>query len=323
MNFGVKGLFFIFLYSFVVTMNLKNNINPVLIQIKLNNSLNENQTDDKEEHIKELTFLNLIHNNIKNISDATQTEKKKHKFELNLKDNINQIETNYNNNFKKCLIENVLNSNKICNNDELDFNIAIKEKSIEYINQITQPLNKKLNNFLNFDENKYNELYNNEEDKNFYYNLLSNLQSYYQYKDFEENKTELTNLISKINEKNSELILTRNSYAGMLIDKLKYIFEERNEGDDLFLEGKYLIEMYNEKINEYINETNVNFINEKNEKINSLKNEIKKEINIKMDCQVEIEENERCNEINQINKYSNYILNIQNDVYEEMNKILN
>ena len=109
----------------------------------------------------------------------------------------------------------------------------------------------------------------------------------------------------------------------MLIDKLKYIFEERNEGDDLFLEGKYLIEMYNEKINEYINETSVNFINEKNEKINSLKNEIKKEINIKMDCQVEIEENERCNEINQINKYSNYILNIQNDVYEEMNKILN
>ena len=156
--------------------------------------LNENQTDDKEEHIKELTFLNLIHNNIKNISDATQTEKKKQKFELNLKDNINQIETNYNNNFKKCLIENVLNSNKICNNDELNFNIAIKEKSIEYINQITQPLNKKLNNFLNFDENKYNELYNNEEDKNFYYNLLSNLQSYYQYKDFEENKTELTNI---------------------------------------------------------------------------------------------------------------------------------
>ena len=118
-------------------------------------------------------------------------------------------------------------------------------------------------------------------------------------------------------------ILTRNAYAVMLIDKLKFVLEERSQGDDLFMEGKFLMQSYNEKIKEYNNEiNNINFHYEKNEKINSLKNEIEKELNNKMKCMEYIEKNERCDDVNKINEYAVSILNLQQDVYDKMKKIL-
>ena len=109
----------------------------------------------------------------------------------------------------------------------------------------------------------------------------------------------------------------------MLIDKLKFVLEERSQGDDLFMEGKFLMKSYNEKIKEYNNEiNNINFRSEKNEKINSLKNEIEKELNDKMVCMEYIEKKERCDDVNKINEYAVSILNLQQDVYDKMKKIL-
>ena len=89
------------------------------------------------------------------------------------------------------------------------------------------------------------------------------------------------------------------------------------------MKGKFLMKSYNEKIKEYNNEiNNINFHYEKNEKINSLKNEIKKELNKKMEYMEFIEINERCNNVNKINKYAISILNLQQDVFEKMKKIL-
>ena len=279
-----------------------------------------------EEHIKELSFLELIYKNLRNISDIAKTHGKIEIFQNNLKLNLNQIENKFNNTFKTCSINDTFDLNNKCNNKILNYNIAIKEKTITFINQITEPINKKELNIIDFNENKFNEKYNNEEDKKFYFNLLFNLQSYYQYQDLEEeneNKTELSNLISKVNEKDSEFILTRNAYAGMLIDKLKFVLEERSQGDDLFMEGKFLMQSYNEKIKEYNNEiNNINFHYEKKEKINSLKNEIEKELNKKMECMEFIEKNERCHDVNKINEYAVSILNLQQDVYDKMKKIL-
>ena len=279
-----------------------------------------------EEHIKELSFLELIYKNLRNISDIAKTHGKIEIFQNNLKLNLNQIENKFNNTFKTCSINDTFDLNNKCNNKILNYNIAIKEKTITFINQITEPINKKELNIIDFNENKFNEKYDNEEDKKFYFNLLFNLQSYYQYQDLEEeneNKTELSNLISKVNEKDSEFILTRNAYAGMLIDKLKFVLEERSQGDDLFMEGKFLMQSYNEKIKEYNNEiNNINFHFEKNEKINSLKNEIEKELNNKMKCMEYIEKNERCDDVNKINEYAVSILNLQQNVFEKMKKIL-
>jgi hypothetical protein len=319
--------FFLFIFTFIVSLNLKNNVTPVLIQIQSNNTNNEQyKSNDKEEHIKELSFLELIHKNLKNISDMTKKHEKIENFKKNLKLNINQIENKFNNTFKKCSLNNTFDLSNKCNNKILNYNIAIKEKTINFINQITEPINKKELNLIDFNENKFNEKYDNEDDKKFYFNLLFNLQSYYQYQDLEEekeNKTELSNLISKVNEKDSEFILTRNAYAGMLIDKLKFVLEERSQGDDLFMEGKFLMQSYNEKIKEYNNEiNNINFHYEKKEKINSLKNEIEKELNKKMECMEFIEKNERCHDVNKINEYAVSILNLQQDVYDKMKKIL-
>ena len=312
--------FFLFIFIFVTSLNLKN-------QIQSNYTNNEKyKINDKEEHIKELSFLELIYKNLRNISDITKTHEKLENFQNNLKLNLNQIEKKFNNTFKTCSITDTFDLNNKCNNKILNYNIAIKEKTITFINQITEPINKKELNIIDFNENKFNEKYDNEEDKKFYFNLLFNLQSYYQYQELEEeneNKTELSNLISKVNEKDSEFILTRNAYAGMLIDKLKFVLEERSQGDDLFMEGKFLMQSYNEKIKEYNNEiNNINFHYEKNEKINSLKNEIEKELNNKMKCMEYIEKNERCDDVNKINEYAVSILNLQQDVYDKMKKIL-
>ena len=312
--------FFLFIFIFVTSLNLKN-------QIQSNYTNNEKyKINDKEEHIKELSFLELIYKNLRNISDITKTHEKLENFQNNLKLNLNQIEKKFNNTFKTCSITDTFDLNNKCNNKILNYNIAIKEKTITFINQITEPINKKELNIIDFNENKFNEKYDNEEDKKFYFNLLFNLQSYYQYQDLEEeneNKTELSNLISKVNEKDSEFILNRNAYAGMLIDKLKFVLEERSQGDDLFMEGKFLMQSYNEKIKEYNNEiNNINFHYEKKEKINSLKNEIEKELNKKMEYMEFIEINERCNNVNKINKYAISILNLLQDVFEKMKKIL-
>ena len=319
--------FFLFIFTFVVSLNLKNNVTPVLIQIQSNNTNNEQyKSNDKEEHIKELSFLELIHKNLKNISDLTKTHEKIENFQKNLKLNLNQIENKFNNTFKTCSLNNTFDLSNKCNNKILNYNIALKEKTINFINQITEPINKKELNLFDFNENIFNEKYDNEEDKKFYFELLFNLQSYYQYQDLDEekeNKTELSNLISKVNEKDSEFILNRNAYAGMLIDKLKFVLEERSQGDDLFMEGKFLMQSYNEKIKEYNNEiNNINFHYEKNEKINSLKNEIEKELNNKMKCMEYIEKNERCDDVNKINEYAVSILNLQQNVFEKMKKIL-
>ena len=319
--------FLLFIFTFVGSLNLKNNAIPVLIQIQSNNTNNEQyKSNDKEEHIKELSFLELIHKNLKNISDLTKTHEKIENFQKTLKLNLNQIENKFNNTFKTCSLNYTFDLSNKCNNKILNYNIALKEKTINFINQITEPINKKELNLFDFNENIFNEKYDNEEDKKFYFELLFNLQSYYQYQDLDEekeNKTELSNLISKVNEKDSEFILNRNAYAGMLIDKLKFVLEERSQGDDLFMEGKFLMKSYNEKIKEYNNEiNNINFHSEKNEKINSLKNEIEKELNDKMVCMEYIEKNERCEDVNKINEYAVSILNLQQDVFEKMKKIL-
>ena len=184
--------FFLFIITFVVSLNLKNNITPVLIQIQSNNISNdEYKLNDKEEHIKELSFLELIYKNLRNISDIAKTHGKIEIFQNNLKLNLNQIEKKFNNTFKTCSINDTFDLNNKCNNKILNYNIAIKEKTINFINQITEPINKKELNLFDFNENIFNEKYDNEEDKKFYFNLLFTLQSYYQYKDLEEEKMKI------------------------------------------------------------------------------------------------------------------------------------
>ena len=62
--------FFLFIFIFVTSLNLKN-------QIQSNYTNNEKyKINDKEEHIKELSFLELIYKNLRNISDITKTHEK-------------------------------------------------------------------------------------------------------------------------------------------------------------------------------------------------------------------------------------------------------
>ena len=120
--------FFLFIFIFVTSLNLKN-------QIQSNYTNNEKyKINDKEEHIKELSFLELIYKNLRNISDITKTHEKLENFQNNLKLNLNQIEKKFNNTFKTCSITDTFDLNNKCNNKILNYNIAIKEKTQFYLN---------------------------------------------------------------------------------------------------------------------------------------------------------------------------------------------
>ena len=112
--FSNKIWFFLFVFTFVISLNLKN-------QIQSNNTNNEEyKINDMEEHIKELSFLELIYKNLRNISDIAKTHGKIEIFQNNLKLNLNQIENKFNNTFKTCSINDTFDLNNKCNNKILN-----------------------------------------------------------------------------------------------------------------------------------------------------------------------------------------------------------